>query len=369
MRPSLPTKLFRPLAVALIRSRTGGAGETLVSMDIAITPLDPADDAAAHQAREIMAAALAADIPDFPPMTEKRFFGMLRHPWPGNEWRHAVAYLDGAPAGYLEIGMPQLDNLENAEIELAVHPEYRRRGVGRALFEYATGVVRGLGRKRIAGMALEALPGGVARDPAGGAFAEAMGAKPALQEVRRRLDLTTLDHGALDAMLETARVKSAGYSLVLWRDEVPEDIIDDVAYLDGRLLSDSPMGELEWEAEKIDADRIRASEAVRTARERRRYNAGARHDESGRLVAFTTIDCGDVEWHGFQQITLVEPNHRGRRLGALVKVENLRFAMTHEPALRAIDTWNAGVNDHMISINEAMGFRPVDGWQNWQISV
>lgn len=338
-------------------------------MDIAVTPLDPADDARAHEARKIMAAAVAADIPDFPPVTEKRFFGMLRHPWPGNSWHHAIAYLDGVPAGYLEIGLPELDNRDNAEVELAVHPDHRRRGVGRALFEYAMGVIRDLGRKRVAGMAMEALPGGVARDPAGGAFAEAMGAKPALHEVRRRLDVTTLDHAALDAMLAAARAKSTGYTLVLWQGSTPDDLIDDVAYLDGRLLSDAPMGDLEWEAENIDAARIRANESVKAARGRRQYSAGARHDESGRLVAFTTIDSGDVPWHAFQQITLVEPNHRGHRLGALVKVENLRHAMAHEPEVRAIDTWNAGVNDHMISINEAMGFRPVEGWQNWQLSV
>ena len=34
-----------------------------------------------------------------------------------------------------------------------------------------------------------------------------------------------------------------------------------------------------------------------------------------------------------------------------------------------MDTWNAAVNDHMISINEAMGFRPVDGWNNFQLNL
>jgi hypothetical protein len=34
-----------------------------------------------------------------------------------------------------------------------------------------------------------------------------------------------------------------------------------------------------------------------------------------------------------------------------------------------IDTWNAAVNDHMIAINEAIGYRPVDGWINWQQEI
>jgi hypothetical protein len=37
--------------------------------------------------------------------------------------------------------------------------------------------------------------------------------------------------------------------------------------------------------------------------------------------------------------------------------------------VRYIDTWNAAVNVHMISINERMGFRPVDAWIDWQTDI
>jgi GNAT superfamily N-acetyltransferase len=339
-------------------------------MDIAVKPFEPADHAAAEQAYEIVEAAIAVDLPDFPPVGRRRFLAELAHPWPGNAHELALAYLDGVPAGYLTIHLPQLDNLENAEVDLAVHPARRRRGVGRALHEHAVTVIRGLGRKRLNGMAVETLPGGVARDPAGGAFAEAMGAKNALSDVRRRLDVTAVDDKALDELLAAAYQRAAGYSVVQWRGPTPEEYIDDIAYLDGRLLADAPMGELDWEPEKIDAVRVRAVDAVTAARGRRRYHTGVRHDESGRLVAWTTLDFpGTVDWHAFQQITIVDPSHRGHRLGTIVKIENLRHTCGHEPGLRSIDTWNAGVNDHMISINEAMGFRAVDGWGNWQLSL
>ncbi len=70
--------------------------------------------------------------------------------------------------------------------------------------------------------------------------------------------------------------------------------------------------------------------------------------------------------HAWQNITLVDPDHRGHRLGLIIKIENLRYALAHEPELARVDTWNAAVNDHMISINEAIGYRPVDAWVNWQ---
>jgi len=336
-------------------------------MDIAVKPLDPADEKAVEQAYQIAEAATVADLPDFPPVGRQRFLAELRHPWPGTGHEQALATIDGFVAGHLKIELPLLDNLENAEVDITVHPEHRRRGVGRALYEHALAVVRGLGRKRMMGMSVETLPGGAARDEAGGAFAIAMGAKSALTDVRRRLDVTEVDDAVLDGQLAEAWKRAAGYSVIRWRAATPDEIVDDIAYLDGRLLTDAPMGDLGWEAEKIDADRVRAIEAVCAARGRRRYNTAVRHDASGKVVAFTTIDFpGAVDWHAFQQITIVEPSHRGHRLGTVVKLENFSYTRAHEPGLRAIDTWNAGVNDHMISINEAMGFRPVDGWQNWQ---
>lgn len=336
-------------------------------MDIAVTPMDPADPPAAEQAYEIVAACTAADLPDFPPQCRQHFFGGLRHPWPGTRTERALAYVGGVASGYLSVDFPQLDNPDNASADLWVHPTRRRRGVGRALHAYAVGLVRERGRKRLVGAAVETLPDRPARSGAGGAFAAAMGAESVLPEVRRRLDVTRLDGVALDRLLAEAWPRAAGYSLVRWQNRAPQEYVDDVAYLDSRLMADAPMGDLAWEPEKVDADRVRAVEEALAARGRRSYHAGVRHDATGQLVAWTMLDFGATpDWHAFQQITLVEPRHRGHRLGAIVKVENLRYAMAHEPALRAIDTWNAGVNDHMISINEAMGFRPVDAWHNWQ---
>ena len=94
------------------------------------------------------------------------------------------------------------------------------------------------------------------------------------------------------------------------------------------------------------------------------------HDGSGELAAWTHIAFeADQTHHAWQEITLVHPGHRGRRLGMLVKLENLLAAIADEPALRHIDTWNAAENTHMIAINEAMGFRPVDAWVSWQQEI
>ncbi|MEO3779097.1 GNAT family N-acetyltransferase [Micromonospora sp. B11E3] len=339
-------------------------------MGIDIAPIDPADQAAVDGAYRIRAAAEAADVPDFPPVCRRRFEGAIRHPMPGTEVVAALARLDGVPAGYLRLDLPQLDNTENASLDLAVHPAHRRRGVGRALLGHCVRLLRERGRKRVFAPAVSALPGGPERGGAGGAFAAATGALPALAEVRRRLDPTRLDRAALDDLLADARSRAAGYRVVRWYGHTPAEYAADVAYLDGRLMADVPLGDLEWEPENIDVERLRGTERALDVRGRRRYHQGAVHVASGRLVAWTLLDVGpSTPWHAFQQITIVDPDHRGHRLGLLVKIENLRHLLAHEPELRAVDTFNAAANAHMISINERLGFRPVDGWTDWQLTI
>lgn len=360
----------RPTFPELNRSRATRGPGTLGGMDIAVTPLDVADNIAVEQAYEIRSAVTSADLPDFPPVCHQRFLGNLHHPMPGTATRQALAYLDGRPAGYVNIDLPQLENTENASVDIEVLPEHRRQGVGRALYEYSLRTARELGRKRIHGMSVTTLPGEPARDEAGSAFATTLGAKSALVDVRRRLDVTTLDQTHLDRLLAAAWTRAAGYSLVRWIGATPEEHLNDIAYLDGRLTQDAPLGDLEWEAAKVDGARIRAVEAALVARGRRSYHSALRHDTTGRVVAWTTIDFGATSpWHAFQQITIVDPDHRGHRLGTIAKIENLRYVQSHEPRLRVIDTWNAAVNDHMISINEAIGFRPADAWNNWQLTL
>ncbi|AVT36450.1 GNAT family N-acetyltransferase [Plantactinospora sp. BB1] len=338
-------------------------------MDIVVTPLDVADVAATERAYEIESAARTVDQPDVPTLSRQRFFAGLRRPWPGSDGRHALGYLDGVAVGYLGVSLPQRENLENAELVLAVHPEYRRRGVGRALYNHAVRLVRQEGRKRIIAEVANMSPDAAPTTP-GDAFAAAMGAKPALADVRRRLDLSTLDEAELDRLLTEGLARAEGYSIVRWRGATPDEYAEDVAYLDSRLISDAPLGDLTWEAARPDVGRLREMEEAHQERGQYWYNSGARHDATGRLVAWTGIGMNtSCDWHAFQQITLVEPAHRGHRLGTVIKVDNLRHIRAHEPALRVIDTYNAASNDYMISINEALGFRAVAGLNTWQATL
>ena len=112
-----------------------------------------------------------------------------------------------------------------------------------------------------------------------------MGAKAALPEIRRRLDLDIVDRAGWSRLLADARSRASGYSVVRWIDTAPDETVGDVARLEGRLLLDAPMGDLIVEAENVDVDRIRSTEEMLRRRGRRSYHVGARHDASGRLAA------------------------------------------------------------------------------------
>src|SRR6266511_3999051 len=142
-------------------------------MDIDVRPVDPHDDGALAARHAVSAAALAHDVPDFPPPCPARYAGPLRFPGKSDVVLGWLADLDGAPAGVLTLTLPQLDNTGTAKVELQVAPGYRRRGVGRTLYPHAVEVARTHDRVRMTGDYVSALPDGVPRDGAGTAFATA----------------------------------------------------------------------------------------------------------------------------------------------------------------------------------------------------
>jgi hypothetical protein len=126
------------------------------------------------------------------------------------------------------------------------------------------------------------------------------------------------------------------------------------------------MGGLELEPEQMTPERIRADEALFAASGRSKLTTVAL-SPSGEAVAYSELvvpahDPGRV----YQWGTLVRRAHRGHRLGQATKALNLlRFQRSH-PGSALLVTYNAEVNAHMVSINEAMGFRPVERLGEYQ---
>jgi GNAT superfamily N-acetyltransferase/RimJ/RimL family protein N-acetyltransferase len=316
-------------------------------MNVSTGPMvDPAEGYA------IESACLEYDRPDVPPLTAGEYAAGVAVPWAGHRSEFHLGRVDGVPVGLLTMAFPQKDNLDNANIEIAVLPGHRRRGVGRALFDLAVARLRADGRKRMIGEASRAHPDGPA-------FAEAMGATVGLEDTRSVLHLAEADDARLGALLSDAWTHAEGYRLILWTGMPPEEIIDDVAHLDSTFVDEAPIGDLVYEAEVVDAERIREGERARVSRGRVSYSAGALHGD--RLVAWTQLSGSLTRpAHAWQSITLVDRGHRGHRLGLLIKLANLAQLRELHPGVERISTFNATSNAHMRAINELIGFRPVE---------
>ena len=208
------------------------------------------------------------------------------------------------------------------------------------------------------------------RGSAGAAFAARVGATAGLVEARRVLALGQIPAGRIADLREQAARAAAGYSLVSWSGRTPDEYLARCAEVENA-MADAPHDAGE-ENEVWDADRYREQiDDLREARGRRVYTLAALHDASGEMAAVTAVeaDPDNPEW-GHQQLTAVIRKHRGHRLGLLVKAAMLDWLAEAEPRLERIVTGNAAVNQHMIAINDQLGYELLEpSAQSYEIDV
>ncbi len=324
---------------------------------------DPADEKTARACYDIMLAAQQADEPVEPPPSFGTFSIYLRQGWqkmPGETW--VAVGDDGSVPGFYRVVLNDLENLDEASGGPLVHPAARRRGTGRALLRHAGGRAAAHGRTRFTAMAVAG--------SAGQAFAERVGARLDQQEVRRIQYLREIAPGTVAALRATATAAASGYSLVSWAGPVPDEYLDAVARV-VNAFEDAPHGANE-EPEVWDGTRIRErGEVLLQAGLLRSHSVAAIRDADGEMAAYTevAVDPDHPDW-GFQQLTAVTRAHRGHRLGLLVKTAMLELLAQAEPKIEQIATGNAAANEHMIAINEQLGYRVVEpGWRFYEMPV
>ncbi|WP_431800982.1 N-acetyltransferase family protein [Microbacterium sp. bgisy203] len=301
-----------------------------------------------------------------------------------DEIRYAwVIVKDGEIIGRVGVDLPQEDGSLNAFWLVELLGAHHGLGIGSAAYPLVEKTAREHGRTVLQSWAQHVEPEepGERLDPPTG-----FGTIPldraarfflrhgyTLEQVERQsnLDLAASAEHVRELLAE-AEDASAGYEVVQWLLPTPPELADDYAWVKSRMSTDVPAAALVFDEEVWDADRI--------ARHDQRYVDGgttalvtaARERASGRLVAFNELTIDD---HGgadpaepsHQEDTLVLKEHRGHRLGQLVKCAGLkRWHEEIAPLSPKVITYNAEENRPMLDINERIGFFPVGYEGAWK---
>ncbi|KQP01318.1 GNAT family N-acetyltransferase [Leifsonia sp. Leaf264] len=180
-------------------------------------------------------------------------------------------------------------------------------------------------------------------------------ALPANPGALRRLEADALSHAAPD------------YSTLTWIGTTPEQYRSDLAHLHTRMSTDAPTAGLEEPEDVWTVERIDAEDASRASADLVPVTAAVVQAATGALVAFSTMFVPSEARRAItQDDTLVLREHRGHRLGTLVKLANLRAVEHAYPGHPSIITFNAEENRPMLDVNEAMGFAPIGYEGAWR---
>lgn len=291
--------------------------------------------------------------------------------------RLLLALDTGRVVGGLWLGLPLRDNTATAMGSFVVDPQADLHAVTRALWDHALPVVVAAGRRtldlwssHVGDDGEHLVPRtGVGRVPLDERARALSGLGFVLEQAERH------SVAELPAALELAgehlpgALAAAGpaYRTLGWVGPTPVEHQEAMADLMARMSTDVPSGALQIEPELWDAERVAVRDRQAAAMGRARVTTVAQEVGTGALVAYTYVDVArDRPEVGYQEDTLVHADHRGHRLGMLVKARNLPLVAEHAPGVRRLHTWNADENAHMLAINEALGFTPRSVEGAWQ---
>jgi GNAT superfamily N-acetyltransferase len=303
-------------------------------------------------------AVRALDEPSGHPILASRVAGDLRYGWDGETPVAFVVRADGADVATARYEVSAYDNQHLAWLSLDVHPEHRRRGHGTATLAFLLERAKAEGRTSVGADSWDL--------PAPRGFAERHGFAARSVEVNRRQHLAKVDRAEVDRLFDDALGRAASYELVRRVGTTPADELEAMAAMTAA-INDAPTDDLDVEDEVFPQERVAGYEAAQLGRGDTLYRVVARHRETGELAGQTVVVVeGDRPHIAHQHDTSVVRAHRGHRLGVLLKADMLRWLAEAEPQVETVDTWNAESNDHMIGVNEALGYEIIGRALAWQ---
>ncbi|MGH9040159.1 MAG: GNAT family N-acetyltransferase [Acidimicrobiia bacterium] len=253
------------------------------------------------------------------------------------------------------------ENRNHCELDVAVAAPVRHQGLGSALLRAAVEAATAWDAPLLDAYARVGGPG----EP----FLRRVGAE--LRQLERRSACLTadLDRGMLEDWVRRAGERASAYSLVTWDGTCPDELLEPFCDLMA-VMNTAPRDDLDWDDEHMSPERWREREAAYDAQGYDQWVLCARHEGSGEFAGYTEVMLPRL-WPemAYQGDTGVWPKHRDRGLGRWLKAAMALRLLDERPDVDRIETWNAGGNQPMLAINEAMGFAGLENWGAWQVDA
>ncbi|SCE84042.1 Ribosomal protein S18 acetylase RimI [Micromonospora purpureochromogenes] len=304
-------------------------------------------------------AVLAVDLPQDPPWRESSLREYLCEVMPGERRISWVAQAEPGPDGRPGPILGHVHVLLLGDIgvlEVLVHPDVRRTGLGRDLVLLAA--------RRVYQEGFQSIGVEVVGDTPAVAFYESLGFTREYVETRSVLDLGAVDWPAL---AEMATGIGAGYHLEFCPGGPPDDLIEAYARAKAE-VRDVDDGELR--PSSYDPQRLRDSLDTLHRRGMKPYIVLALHEYSGEVAGLTEVVVpAQHPTRADQYDTIVVQDHRGYGIDRAIKARMLLELRSAEPTLAEVQTWNAQANEAMLKVNAELGYRPDREWCEYSVDV
>jgi GNAT superfamily N-acetyltransferase len=228
-----------------------------------------------------------------------------------------------------------------AELELAVHPAERRKGVGSRLLTAAIEAARENDARIVLADATAGSPGDY--------FLADHGFVIGLTLIFTRLPLADAEYAVLDAA-------PAGYRLESWQGVPPDHLIESFTVARAA-MNDAPVGDITYGTEAWDVERSRSVANVVAQRGEFLETVAAVEESTGKVAGFTELVVpgdgkGDAQHYG----TAVLTDQRGHGLSLWMKAAQIRQIRERYPDLAGLLTDMATTNLAMQRVNARLGY-------------
>ena len=289
-----------------------------------------------------------------------------------------VAEREGRILGAVKLMIANEDDVSAVEFDLMIDPEHWGEGAEETLLAAVEEEARNRGLQTIQSWTLHRPDtGGPRLTPPTG-----YGSIPAddRQTVFMRENAFTLEQVERNSVFDLRgsfeivekkladAVRTAGehYRLLMWTAPTPPEHLDGFAEVLARMSTDAPAAGLVIDEQHWDAARVERRDARQKAQGLTVSVACVQHVPTGTIAAYNELVIAEPDGATQQYGTLVLKDHRGHRLGTIVKCANLLRWRELMPASARVSTFNAEENRHMLDINEAIGFVPASYAGAWK---